>query len=276
MRRFEKLANRLSKGELPISSINYAILQIEELNAYEDFAMMQTLGFPLVKTSENYATLQTRLTLIEEQKFCFVDIETNGNDTNSAQIIELGAIMIQNGKEIDRFESLVNADDIPTPIAQLTGIKVEDLKDAPSLSSVLEKFRLFIKDAVFVAHNVKFDYNFISDSLLENGFGPLLNRKLCTIDLAQKTIKAERYGLEYLKEILELKDGNLHRAIWDAYYCKEIFLESLQNLPPEVFTTEELIEFSNPTVKKLKKKKKKKRTKPRQRIKSQRTQSKDK
>lgn len=256
MKRFETLANRLSKGELPVSSINYTVTQIDELSTCEEFENIQTLGFPLVKTSENYATLKTRLTPIEEQKFCFVDIETNANDAQQGQIIEIGAIIIENGKEIDRFESLVNADEIPSAISELTGISVEDLKDAPHLCSVLEKFRLFIKDAVFVAHNVKFDYNFISDSFEKCGFGPMLNRKLCTIDLAQKTIKAERYGLEYLKETLELEKGEHHRAFWDAYNSMEVFIKAIENLPFEVFTTEELINFANPNQKKPKKIKK--------------------
>ncbi len=255
MKRFYKISNRLAKSELPFSCITHTLSQIDELSSFSEIENMQTLGFPLVKTSENYATLNTRLTLIEDQKFCFVDIETNANDTQSGQIIEIGAILVQNGEEIDRFESLVYADEIPQSVSELTGIKVEDLEHSPSLSSVLEKFRLFIKDAVFVAHNVKFDYAFISDSLEQNGFGPMLNRKLCTIDLAQKTIKAQRYGLEYLKEELGLKEGNLHRAIWDAYYSKEIFLKALQNLPSHVFTAEELIRFSNPNPKKPKKKK---------------------
>ncbi len=255
MDRFYKIAQRLSRSELPYSCITHTLSEIDELSSFDDVENIQTLGFPLIKTSENYATLNTRLTTIEDQKFCFVDIETSGNDTENGQIIEIGAILVQNGKEIDRYESLVYADELPQNISDLTGIKLEDLEHAPSLRSVLEKFRLFIKDAVFVAHNVKFDYAFISDSLVQHGFGPMLNRKLCTIDLAQKTIKAKRYGLDYLKEFLELGDGELHRAIWDAYYSKEIFLKSLQNLPFEVFTTEELIEFSNPSAKKLKKKK---------------------
>ncbi len=255
MKRFYKMSNRLAKSELPYSCITHTLSQIDELSAFSEIENIQALGFPLIKTSENYATLNTRLTLIEDQKFCFVDIETSGNNTEKGQIIEIGAILVQNGKELDRFESLVYADEIPTSISELTGIKLEDLEHAPSLRSVLEKFRLFIKDAVFVAHNVKFDHSFISDSFELHGFGPMLNRKLCTIDLAQKTIKAERYGLEYLKEALELEDGDLHRALWDAYYSKEIFLKALQNLPSDVFTAEELIEFSNPSAKMPKKKK---------------------
>lgn len=267
MRRFDTLASRLSKGELPLSNVLHVTSQIEALNLTKGSELegLETLGFPIIKTSENYVTLKTRLTPIDEQLFCIVDIETSASDTDNGQIIELGALMIQDGKEVDRFESLVYAQNVPENIQELTGIQEEKLQNAPSLSAVLEKFRLFLKDAVFVAHNVNFDYFFISASLEKLGFGPLLNRKLCTIDLAKKTIEAKRYGLEYLKEFLELEEGELHRAFWDAYYASEILKKSLENLPTPLYTVEELLYFAKPNEKKRKlpnaKKRKKKKEK---------------
>lgn len=255
MRRFDKLALRLSKGELPVSNVLHVTSQIEPLNLTQgnELDELQLLGFPLIKTSENYMTLKTRLTPIEEQLFCVVDIETSASDINSGQIIEIGAIMLQNGQEVDRFDSLVKADSVPENIQELTGIQEKELQNAPSLGTVLEKFRFFIKDTVFVAHNVNFDYLFISASLEKLGFGPLLNRKLCTIDLAKKTIKAERYGLEYLKETLELEEGDHHRAFWDAYNAGEVFKKSLENISKPLYTVEELLFFAKPNEKKRKK-----------------------
>lgn len=263
MRRFDKLALRLSKSELPLSNILHVTSQIEALNLTknDELEELEMLGFPIIKTSENYATLKTRLTAIEEQEFCIVDIETSASDTNSGQIIEIGALMIKDGKEVDRFDSLVYANSIPQTIQELTGIEEEALHKAPSLATVLEKFRLFLKDAVFVAHNVNFDYSFISATLEKLGFGPLLNRKLCTIDLAKKTLKAERYGLEHLKEVLKLDEGELHRAFWDAYYATEIFKKSLQNISKPLYTTEELLFFAKPNEKKRKPSQAKKRAK---------------
>lgn len=262
MERFEKLARRLSKSELPLSSAVYSLEQIEELSHCDtkDLSQLNILGFPIIKTNEHYVTLKTRITPIDEQIFCIVDIETNANDVKSGQIIEIGAIKLKNGEIIDKFESFVYADDIPTAIEELTGIDVKKLEHAPSLASVLEKFRLFIKDTVFVAHNVKFDYNFISDSFVQCGFGPMLNRKLCTIDLARKTIKAERYGLEYLREELKIEEGEHHRAFWDANSAMQIFLKSIQNIPKDVITTEELLYFAKPNEKKRKNRKSRKKS----------------
>ncbi len=189
---------------------------------------------------------KTRFTKYKDETFCVVDIETNGNSPQSDQIIELGAIKYQNSKIVDRFESFVYSDFIPDYIQRITNISQNDLVGAPKLKDVLLKFRRFIGSSVFVAHNVRFDYNFISQSLQKYGFEELLNRRLCTINLAKKSFKSQRYGLSYLKEHLSIDTGEHHRAYADALSALKIFEISLKNIPNEIETTEDLIEFSNP------------------------------
>lgn len=142
---------------------------------------------------------------------------------------------------------------VPENISELTGITAEHLKNAPSLAFVMEQFKVFLGQSVFVAHNVRFDYGFISATLEALGYGELLNRKLCTIDLARRTIVSPKYGLGALKEVLNINNAH-HRALNDAIAAAEIFKYSLQKLPAEVKTTEDLIEFSKSakTIKRLK------------------------
>ena len=146
-------------------------------------------------------------------------------------------------QELDRFESFVYAPVVPENITELTGIRADDLVGAPPLASVLERFRLFLGGSVFVAHNVKFDYGFIDASLQKCGFGMLLNRRLCTVELARRTIEAQRYGLGSLKELLGVQNVH-HRAFSDAVSCFEIFKSALSRLPWSVQSTEDLILFS--------------------------------
>lgn len=218
----------------------------------DDFENLRLLGFPLHEIDEKII-IETAETKLWEQKFCVVDIEANGSDPSTHQIIEIGAVMVQNGEEIDRFESFVKTDILPDSITILTGITLDDLKGAPPLNFVLEKFRLFLKDAVFVAHNVNFDYNFISASLQKAGFGPLLNRKLCTIDLSRKCFQAQKYGLSFLMEHFDVSFGAQHRALVDAKMADYVLRHCLQNLPVEISTTEDLIRLSKPIKKKKKK-----------------------
>ena len=72
---------------------------------------------------------------------------------------------------------------------------------------VLLSFKKFLGDSVFVAHNVRFDYNFISEKLEQLGFGKLANRKLCSIDA--KFGHGKNWGtleLEKLKEEREWEE----------------------------------------------------------------------
>ena len=220
----------------------------KELDAVdvEDLEMLRLLGLPITKYNNYAFTLETVTQKIEEARFCIVDIETNGSKVGENQIIEIGAVMIENGQEVGEFQSFVKADTLPENIEQLTGITLQDLEHAPSLSSVLERFRLFLKDAIFVAHNVNFDYYFISHSLEKVGFGPLLNRRLDTIELAKKCIQAPKYGLSALMEHLGIAFEHHHRALYDAKATAIVLNTSLKNLPEEILSVEELIAFTNP------------------------------
>lgn len=210
-----------------------------------EFELLLSNGLPIDIDSENMVYLKTNETKIEDQVFCIVDIESNGSCVKKgAQIIELGAVKYKNGKIIDKFESLVFAKNIPEFIQEVTQITPLMLEDAPSLQNVLKEFKLFLDDDVFVAHNIKFDYGFISDSFEKYDLGKLENRKLCTIDLARRCIKSEKYGLRALKEALNINVENHHRAYYDALATVYIFEECIKNLTDDILTTEDLILFS--------------------------------
>ena len=254
MKYFEQLVQKIKKGTLKKDAFIDEMKKIKSLEdvVVEDFENLRLLGLPIVANGQDLY-IETSKNLIKDQKFCIVDIEANGSKPSEFQIIEIGAVMIQNGVEIDRFESFVYTDLLPESITILTGITLDDLKDAPSLGFVLELFRLFLGDAVFIAHNVNFDYNFISASMQKVGFGPLLNRKLCTIDLSKKCFIAQKYGLGFLMEFFNISFGAQHRALVDARVADYVFKQCLSMLPDEIKTTEELIEFSKPSKKQKKK-----------------------
>ena len=177
--------------------------------------------------------------------FCIVDIETNGSKPDKHQIIEIGAVKVQNLHIIDRFESLVRCDHISGHITEITGIAESDTDDAPTMREVLEAFKRFLGNDIFVGHDVKFDFQFTSKMMERVGMAPLLNRTLCTIDLAERTISSYRYGLAFLNEQLELyKEATHHRALSDAMTTAKLFKRTLKYIPTDIQTVEELITFS--------------------------------
>jgi len=257
MEKYENLVKKLEKHELEKNEFEACLTRLSKNYEIDiDAQTLNFLGLP-IEVSNEKVYLKTNKNNYQDEIYCIVDIETNGNSPVKNQIIEIGAIKIKNGEIIDRFESYIYADYVPSAITRLTNITVEDLKNAPSLKKVLQDFKLFLGDSVFVAHNVKFDYNFISDSMKVVGLEKLLNRRFCTVDLSRKTIDAPKHGLAYLREFLNIDIGEHHRAYADAVSASKVLQECFKNLPDEVKTTEDLIRFSNHDKKQKKKMQKK-------------------
>ena len=209
-----------------------------------ELLMSSTQGLEIVVKNNRYFFKSNTLA-IDDATFCIVDIETNGSKPEKHQIIEIGAVKIKAGKVIGTYESLVKCDEISKHITALTGITVEETHDAPPLQRVLNEFKAFIGTDIFVAHAVKFDYGFISAMYQKENMPPMLNRYVCSIDLAERTFSSFKYGLNYLNCSLDLhQSATHHRALSDAITTGELFLKSLKLLDEKMENVEELILFS--------------------------------
>ena len=244
---YEELTSAFRRNSGYLSRASYERIVKKHTTLFEDadtlFMLLQASGYPIVYQNGRYR-LETYFTPYKEQKYCVIDIETNGSKPESAQVIEVGAVMVQNGKIIDTFESFVACAFIPEYITKVTGIVPEDLDGAPSRLEVLTKLREFLDNAIFVAHNANFDYGFLNHSFDRFGLGTIGNQKLCSIDLARRTIESERYGLAYLGETLDLGEHIQHRAFSDALVTSKLLDLSFKNLPKYVTSTDELLRFS--------------------------------
>ncbi|NOZ90414.1 MAG: 3'-5' exonuclease [Epsilonproteobacteria bacterium] len=237
---FRRNSGRLSRASYERIVSKYTTL-LEDVDTL--FILLQASGYPIAEDGKGFI-LETYFRPYQEQKFCVIDIETNGSKPQNSQVIEVGAVMLQGGKIIDRFESFVECAFLPEYITKITGIEPIDLLDAPSRVSVLQELRAFLDDAVFVAHNANFDYGFLNHSFERFGLGSIGNPKLCSIDLAKRTIKSEKYGLAYLNETLSLGVDIHHRAYSDALTTAKLLNILFDNLPSYVKTTDELLRFS--------------------------------
>lgn len=248
-----KIVSRLSKNGIPKNEFEH-FLGIDGELALE---LLKAQGMNITLHDTVYL-FETALTSVDDTLFCIVDVESNGSKPSRDQIIEIGAVKLQNGHIIDTYESLVYCSSISDQIQEITGISVEQTLKAPAMGKVMREFRLFLGNAVFVGHDAKFDYNFVSAMMERVGLQKLLNRSLCTIDLAERTIESERYGLKYLNEQLELyKEATHHRALSDAMTTTKLLKRTLKIIPESIKNTEELIAFSK-EAKRLKRPKMKK------------------
>ena len=245
---FEGLTAAFRKHEGVLEQARYKAIVSKYSTLLEDsdtvFILLQASGYPIEQTETGTYRLKTCFTPYREQKFCVIDIETNGSKPGTSQVIEIGAIMVQDGEVIDSYETFVECAYLPEYISKITGIEPEDLKGAATRREALIGLRYFMEDAVFVAHNAKFDYGFLTASFERFGLGGIGNPKLCTIELAKRTFESERYGLAYLIESLEIKTATHHRAFSDAVCANKVMEKSLTLLPEYVKTTDDLIRFS--------------------------------
>ncbi|RLA70142.1 MAG: 3'-5' exonuclease [Epsilonproteobacteria bacterium] len=245
---FEELTTAFRKNNGLLDKEQYKQLVTKHTTLLEDsdtiFILLQASGYPIAQENDNEYRLETCFTAHYEQRYCVIDIETNGSKPGSSQVIEIGALMIQNGEVIDRFETFVECAFLPEYITKITGIEPEDLKGAPTRKEALIGLRHFMGDAVFVAHNANFDYGFLNASFERFGLGNIGNLQLCTIELAKRTFESERYGLAYLIDFLEIETATHHRAFSDAVCAAKVMEKSLETLPGYVSTSDELLRFS--------------------------------
>ena len=163
-------------------------------------------------------------------RYAIVDIETTGGFPQQHGITEI-AIVLHNGKEIEgKFETLINPNQpIPPFIVGMTGISNQMVQSAPSFHEVASKIYNLLKNRVFVAHNVNFDFSFVKYHLQMAGF-ELQTPKLCTIRLSRKVFPGfQKYGLGHLCRELNIEIQNRHRAGGDATATAEVLDLVLQN-----------------------------------------------
>ncbi|MDU5949399.1 MAG: exonuclease domain-containing protein, partial [Paenibacillus macerans] len=161
---------------------------------------------------------------LKDATYIVFDIETTGLSVTQNKIIELAAVKMQDGKEVDRYATFVNPHErIPYNIQQLTNINDEMVRDAPDVEPVLRRFVEFAGDAVLVAHNARFDVDFVNAKLKELGLPQMNNPVLDTLELARMlfpTLKNHRLNTLAAKYKVSLE--NHHRAIDDTLALGEI------------------------------------------------------
>jgi DNA polymerase-3 subunit epsilon len=161
--------------------------------------------------------------------YAIVDIETTGGYAANNAITEVAIVLYDGNREVKRYETLVRPEmAIPRYVQVLTGITDEMVADAPPFEAVAGIIHEYLRDAVFVAHNVNFDYSFLHHQLQACGY-ELNSKKLCTVRLSRKAFPgAPSYSLGNICQHLGIAVPNRHRAGGDASATVLLFEKILQ------------------------------------------------
>lgn len=162
--------------------------------------------------------------------YAIVDIETTGGYASSYGITEIAVYVHDGNRVIKHFETLINPrQNIPRYITALTGIDNAMVADAPVFEEIADTVFKLLQDNIFIAHNVNFDYSFISHNLKAAGFN-LAVKKLCTVRLGRKIFPGlPSYSLGNLCRCLQIPIDNRHRAGGDANATVKLFEHYLAN-----------------------------------------------
>lgn len=162
-----------------------------------------------------------------------LDFETTGLSPDYGdRAIEIGAVLLQDNRIVDRFQSLMNPEmRVSSFIEEYTGITNTMLASAPSIAEAMGKFAKFMAGHHLVAHNANFDRRFLDAELLR------INKRrqqefACSMLLARRLYPdAPSHRLETLVQYKNLvTNGVYHRALADAEMTAHLWINMVNDL----------------------------------------------
>lgn len=162
------------------------------------------------------------------KKYAIIDVETTGGAARYERITEIAIVLHDGEKVTETFSTLLNPErSIPWSITQLTGISDEMVAHAPRFFEVAKQIVELTEGAVFVAHNVSFDFNFIREEFARLGY-TYSRQQLCTVRMARKAFPGlPSYSLSNLKRHFGIASERSHRALDDTLATVQLFEQIL-------------------------------------------------
>lgn len=156
--------------------------------------------------------------------YAIVDVETTGGQARYERITEIAIVLHDGQRVVDTFSTLLNPErSIPWSITQLTGISDDMVAQAPRFFEVAKQIVQMTEGAIFVAHNVSFDYSFLREEFARLGF-PYTRKQLCTVRMARKVFPGlPSYSLSNLKRHFGIHAERSHRALDDTLATVSLF-----------------------------------------------------
>ncbi len=179
--------------------------------------------------------------MILEETLAFVDIETTALDRMNGEIIELGVVIakMKDGQlaVTDTLDVKIQPKHIETADPQalrINGYNEADWLFATSLEDAMKAFVLKTKGAIFLAHNITFDYPYIEKALIDIDLAHDMHfHKIDTLSLAAGIMHLNddigKLSLRSLCEKYGIENKKAHSAFADAYATYEVF-KKLMNL----------------------------------------------
>lgn len=162
-----------------------------------------------------------------DQGFVVFDVETTGlNPRRHDRIIEIGLIRLDSrGNEIGRWQTLLNPGRDLGP-THIHGIRGADVKNAPQFADISDELKDLIDGCVLVAHNARFDTDFVVEEWRRAGLLRNADYRLpylCTMQMASQLIPGAGRTLSDCCAAFDISNARAHSALGDTEATAELF-----------------------------------------------------
>lgn len=162
-----------------------------------------------------------------ELKLCFVDVETTGLSPFKNEIIDF-AVIFENGTEFHFKVKPERPQDIHPRAQTVNGYNDADWAHALDQDVAAHQISELLEGHTIVAHNAKFDYGFVEETLKRHGLPVTFSyHTVDTVGIA--LIKCRKDGLKSLslKNVCEFlgvtPEPEIHAALNGARCVKQVF-----------------------------------------------------
>ena len=194
-----------------------------------------------------YTKLKLNQTLLNalEKRFIAFDTETTGLDAYWNRIIEVGAVLFENGEPVKQYGSLIHSVDyVPYDAQAVNHITNAMVRSAPSVEEVYPALLDFFGDAVggdtiIVGHNATFDMKFLAAELWRFGASAdILYADTCAMS-RRAFPELWSHTQDSVARRLDVYNQQAHRAVSDAETCGKIMVKLIPILQEDVKVREE-------------------------------------
>jgi DNA polymerase III epsilon subunit family exonuclease len=243
----ERALAYLREGPRPSLDVVREVMGLQRANA----AVAERLAIALLGADPRFsADIEGRWCVVPEPawfgvplrdvKFAVVDVETTGMRARGGdRITEIAVVHLDGGRAEVAFDSLINPGrPIPHFIERLTGITDRMVADAPLFEQVADRIVAALAGRVFVAHNARFDWGFVSAELERAQDFDLRMPKLCTVRLCRRLVpELPRRSLDSVMFYFGLETDRRHRAAGDAEVTAKALMKLMRRAQDRGVTT---------------------------------------
>lgn len=167
---------------------------------------------------------------LRDLPFAVVDVEATGSRVNGGdRIMEIGIVHVWRDAADTVLDTLVNPQRPVAPfVTRLTGLTWSHLHEAPTFGDIAVQVHDALEGRLFVAHNSRFDWRFLSAEFRRVTGKGLSGPHLCTVKLARRLLThLPRRNLDALAWHYEVPIVGRHRAGGDARATAQVFIRML-------------------------------------------------